>query len=136
MNDYSERLNEEVRKQTAVAKARNMAQSDDSDASKKLVSDAENAISELVFDESKSLADNIKTVNAVLTSLDADLLAQRLAESKVDEKDSPDETEQPEEPPAPDEPDNTCKWCGKIHEGFWGRIVAFFHSILLKLFPR
>lgn len=126
---------EEV-KRTAVAKARNMAQSDDSDASKKLVSDAEGAISAMVFDESKSLADNIKTINAVLTSLDADLLAQRLAESKVDEKDSPDETEQPEEPPAPDEPDNTCKWCGKIHEGFWGRIAAFFHSILLKLFPR
>ncbi|MBO4341569.1 MAG: hypothetical protein J5870_00560, partial [Clostridia bacterium] len=67
---------------------------------------------------------------------DADLLAQRLAESKVDEKDPPDETEPQEDPPAPDEPDNTCKWCGKIHKGFWGRIVAFFHSILLKLFPR
>ena len=25
---------------------------------------------------------------------------------------------------------NTCKWCGKVHTGFWGKIVGFFHSIL------
>ena len=23
-----------------------------------------------------------------------------------------------------------CKWCGERHEGFWGKIVGFFHSIL------
>ncbi len=22
-----------------------------------------------------------------------------------------------------------CKWCGERHEGFWGKIVGFFHSI-------
>ena len=43
------------------------------------------------------------------------------------------------EHPDPDEPDedqnepageNLCKWCGELHEGFWGKIVGFFHTIL------
>ena len=35
------------------------------------------------------------------------------------------------EHPDPDEPDeNLCKWCGEAHEGVWGKIVGFFHSIL------
>ena len=43
------------------------------------------------------------------------------------------------EHPDPDEPDedqnepageNLCKWCGELHEGFWGKLVGFFHAIL------
>ena len=22
-----------------------------------------------------------------------------------------------------------CKWCGEVHEGFWGGIVGFFHDV-------
>ena len=35
-------------------------------------------------------------------------------------------TEDPDEPAG----ENLCKWCGEAHEGFWGKIVGFFHSIL------
>ena len=36
------------------------------------------------------------------------------------------------DPTDPDsgEDDGLCKWCGKPHTGFWGKIVGFFHSIL------
>ena len=30
-------------------------------------------------------------------------------------------------------PENTCEYCGKVHEGFFGKIVQFFHNIFLKL---
>ena len=29
--------------------------------------------------------------------------------------------------------ENTCEYCGKVHEGFFGKIVQFFHNIFLKL---
>ena len=37
-----------------------------------------------------------------------------------------------ENPAGPDEPagDNVCKWCGKVHTGFWQKIVGVFHTIL------
>ena len=25
--------------------------------------------------------------------------------------------------------DGLCKWCGERHEGFFGRILGFFHSV-------
>lgn len=25
--------------------------------------------------------------------------------------------------------DGLCKWCGERHEGFWGKIIGFFHSV-------
>ena len=40
------------------------------------------------------------------------------------------ETTQPEEP----QPENLCKWCGQVHEGFFGAIVGFFHRILAAIF--
>ena len=30
-------------------------------------------------------------------------------------------------------PKNACEYCGKVHEGFFGKIVQFFHNIFLKL---
>ena len=32
--------------------------------------------------------------------------------------------------PDPPQSGNLCKWCGKPHTGFWGKIVGFFHTIL------
>ena len=32
-------------------------------------------------------------------------------------------------------PSNVCKWCGEVHTGFFGKIVQFFHNILV-LFSR
>ena len=37
-----------------------------------------------------------------------------------------DPTEDPDEPAG----ENLCKWCGEAHEGVWGKLVGFFHSIL------
>ena len=38
-------------------------------------------------------------------------------------------TEQPADPAAPSG-ENLCKWCSQPHEGFFGKLVGFFHSIL------
>lgn len=41
------------------------------------------------------------------------------------------QTDNSDAPSASDNSDeNVCKWCGKPHEGFWGKIVGFFHRIL------
>ena len=37
---------------------------------------------------------------------------------------------QPEPQPDP----NMCPWCGKVHEGFFQKIIGFFHTIFAKLF--
>jgi len=37
---------------------------------------------------------------------------------------------QPEPQPDP----NMCHWCGKVHEGFFQKIIGFFHNIFAKLF--
>ena len=40
---------------------------------------------------------------------------------------------QPDNPqPQPDP--NMCHWCGKVHEGFFQKIIGFFHNILAKIF--
>ena len=50
----------------------------------------------------------------------------------VDETDTPETPTDPVTPdPTPTEKDHTCKYCGQDHgTSFWGRFVAFFHSIL------
>ena len=45
------------------------------------------------------------------------------------EPDTPDGPDTPDEPDEPSQGDGLCKWCGEPHTGFWGKIVAFFHSI-------
>ena len=29
---------------------------------------------------------------------------------------------------------NMCHWCGKVHEGFFQKIIGFFHNILARIF--
>ena len=44
---------------------------------------------------------------------------------------------QPDNPGQPDEPQpdpNMCHWCGKVHEGFFQKIIGFFHNIMAKIF--
>ncbi len=31
----------------------------------------------------------------------------------------------------PATPSNVCRWCGQVHTGFFGKIVQFFHNILI-----
>ena len=38
------------------------------------------------------------------------------------------------EQPNPQRDPNACKWCGKTHEGFFQKIIGFFHSILASIF--
>ena len=40
---------------------------------------------------------------------------------------------QPTEPEKPQRDPNACKWCGKVHNGFFQKIVGFFHSILAAI---
>lgn len=42
---------------------------------------------------------------------------------------TPDTPDTPDAPDTPAAPDNLCKFCGKDHTGFWGKIVQFFHNI-------
>ena len=35
---------------------------------------------------------------------------------------------------APTQPENVCHWCGKVHEGFFQKIIGFFHNIMAKIF--
>ncbi len=42
--------------------------------------------------------------------------------------DNPDEPDEPDNPENPDE--NLCPLCHKTHEGFFGRIIAFFHNVI------
>ena len=40
----------------------------------------------------------------------------------------------PDMPNQPGETDpNACPYCGEVHEGFFGKIVAFFHNILFRI---
>ena len=32
------------------------------------------------------------------------------------------------------QPENLCKWCGKVHEGFFQGIIGFFHRIFAAIF--
>ena len=34
----------------------------------------------------------------------------------------------------PAEPENVCPWCGGQHEGFFQKIIGFFHNIFAKIF--
>ena len=43
--------------------------------------------------------------------------------------DTPDNPDTPDTPDTPVAPTNLCKFCGKDHTGFWGKIVQFFHNI-------
>ena len=39
--------------------------------------------------------------------------------------------------PKQDEPQrdpNACRWCGKVHNGFFQKIIGFFHNILAAIF--
>ncbi len=49
------------------------------------------------------------------------------------EKDAAPDPGQPDNPqPQPDP--NMCHWCGKVHEGFFQKIIGFFHNIMAKIF--
>ena len=106
-----------------------LKQDGDSAACQKLIADAKAEITAIAFDESKSLDENKAIVdakvNAVTAKLTADLEAQRASEKPEEQK--PAETDKEEnETKAPEK----CKWCGEDHEGFFGKIVGFFHSVL------
>jgi uncharacterized repeat protein (TIGR02543 family) len=36
--------------------------------------------------------------------------------------------------PEPQPDPNMCHWCGKVHEGFFQKIIGFFHNIMAKIF--
>ena len=40
----------------------------------------------------------------------------------------------PTQPDNPGQSANLCKWCGKTHEGFFQKIIGFFHNIMAKIF--
>ena len=106
-----------------------LKQDGDSAVCQKLIADAKAEITAIAFDESKSLDENKAIVdakvNAVTAKLTADLEAQRASEKPEEQK--PAETDKEEnETKAPEK----CKWCGEDHEGFFGKIVGFFHSVL------
>ncbi|SEP84000.1 Putative cell wall binding repeat-containing protein [Lachnospiraceae bacterium NE2001] len=71
---------------TGKASADAMAKSDDSAASKKLITDAKTAIDNLAYDESKTPEQNQARIDEILNKLSSDLEAQRAAEKKAAEE--------------------------------------------------
>ena len=101
-----------------IAKINAIGEVEYTDESKAKIDDARAAYDALT-DDQKALVENYNTLTAAEARY-AELKAA--AEQPVD----PTEPENPDEP----EKDNTCKWCGEQHTGFWGRFVKYFHSIL------
>ena len=101
-----------------IAKINAIGEVEYTDESKAKIDDARAAYDALT-DDQKALVENYNT----LTAAEA-----RYAELKA----AAEQPVGPTEPENPDEPekDNTCKWCGEQHTGFWGRFVKYFHSIL------
>ena len=50
-----------------------------------------------------------------------------LAKVSIDKLPKPDDGQNPQRNP------NTCKWCGSVHNGFFQKIIGFFHSILASI---
>ena len=46
--------------------------------------------------------------------------------------DDPNQDDPGAQDPQPDP--NLCHWCGKVHNGFFQKIIGFFHNILAKIF--
>ncbi len=97
------------------------------DACKAKIDAARNAYNALTATQ-KALVTNVQALAAA---------ANRYNELKAAAQASADPTEpaqqDPPAPPAdPGTPavENLCKWCGKPHTGFGGRIIGFFHGIL------
>ena len=82
--------------------------------------EAARAAYDALTEDQQALVTNFETLKAA---------EDRYAELKDADEPIDDPTEPTEDP---DEPagENLCKWCGEAHEGFWGKIVGFFHSIL------
>ncbi len=74
-----------------------------------------------------------------LAAAEAYYAALQAAAETPDEPDKPDEPADPKDPNDPNRPDEPqdptlCKWCGKTHTGFGGRIIATFHKILYFIY--
>ena len=80
--DTAEKAAFDAEKETQKKAADALAADGDSDASKKLIEDAKKAIDALAYDETKSLDENKKAVEAILTKLKDDLTTQRAADKK------------------------------------------------------
>ena len=54
------------------------------------------------------------------------------------EKDAAPDPGQPENPGGENNQpaDNHCPWCGGVHEGFFQKIIGFFHNILARIFGK
>ena len=80
--DTAEKAAFDAEKEAQKKAADALAADGDSDASKKLIEDAKKAIDALAYDETKSLDENKKAVEAILTKLKEDLTTQRAADKK------------------------------------------------------
>ncbi|MBP3279030.1 MAG: hypothetical protein J6M44_08770 [Butyrivibrio sp.] len=80
--DTAEKAAFDAEKEAQKKAADALAADGDSDVSKKLIEDAKNAIDALAYDETKSLDENKKAVEAILTKLKSDLTTQRAADKK------------------------------------------------------
>ena len=93
------------------------------DGSKAKIDEARAAYDALTAAQ-KALVENY----GVLTAAEARYAELKAAAETPDDPTNPTE---PENPPTPADDENICKYCGEDHgTSFWGKIVAFFHSIL------
>lgn len=117
-------------KADAAAAAAAKAADGDSDASKKLISDAQAAINALAYDGTKTLAENKAAVDAINAKLDTDLAAQREADAAQPEEPT---TEKPEEKPADNDKDEDGGYSNNAFMKFIKKIIEFFKGIFDKI---
>ena len=125
--DYTGEFNAYLAEKAAALNA--LAKDGDSDASKKLIADAKAAILALGFDTGKSLDENKAAADAAIAAITAQLNNALNTQREAD-KPKPQTNDEEEKPEGGKKDDKACKWCGEVHQGFLGKIVGFFHSVL------
>ncbi len=111
----------------AAAAAAAKAADGDSDASKKLIADAQAAINALAYDGTKTLAENKAAVDAINAKLDTDLAAQREADKPVVPEEKPDDK------PADNDKDEDGGYSNNAFMKFIKKIIEFFKGIFEKI---
>ena len=87
--------------------------------------DAASDAFEALTEDQKALVTNEQTLTDAIARYNE-------LKAAAENPENPTDPEDPTEQPGADDPQDgsLCKWCGEPHTGFWGKIVAFFHSIL------
>ena len=122
----------DAKKEEAKAAADALAQDGDSDASKKLITDAKAAIDALEYDGTKTLDENKAAVDAINTKLAADLEAQRAADAAAAQPEEPTT----EKPSGDSQKDEDGGYSNNAFMKFIKKIIEAIKDFFNKIFKK